>query len=284
MSANADERPAQQNGETSAHVFVSFTSREGGVAAHISTTRSGAEPRELFEPSLDCSRLIEAVVLTVTLLLAAEDQMPAESDAAAQPAPKEAPRQKASAPAVPIQPPSPPRATAHRQTSSALGAYVFVASGALPEPSWGLGMAGRWALSERWSLRAGADYMPVVEISPAEPTYRFSRSAAWIGVTSTLALVPSWTFALEAAAALDITHVAVIGDGGVDPGDFPFPALRGGLALAYKPARWLLGSAGLRGEVPIIRNVFRSRDAADPIWSQRWVGFAAEVGVAWHYW
>lgn len=282
IRASSGGERRDEPGDSSERVFVSFALLRGGVEARVSTTHSGEKPRELFEPSGDCASLTEAVVLIATLLLAPSERSRGGSSPVESSLERETPSPAVPAPsAAPIVAPPSPERRGVAVPPAALGATLLMTSGVLPELQWGVGLDSRWALVGRFSLKAGADYLPVVEISRASQAYRFSRSSARVGVSWSLLLTRSFRLDVDAAALLGITHVAVIGDRGVEPGDFLYPGFRGGWSGSFAPASWLLGFAGLHVELPVLRNVFRSENVPDPIWSQPWIGLSAEVGFAW---
>lgn len=179
----------REPGDSSERVFVSFALRRGGVEARVSTTHSGEQPRELFEPSGDCASLTEAVALIATLLLAPSEQSPSGGGPVERSLERATPSPAVSAPsAAPIVAPPSPERRGVEVPPAALGATLLMTSGVLPELQWGIGLDSRWALVGPFSLKAGAEYLPVVEMSRASQAYRFSRSSARVGVSWSLLL------------------------------------------------------------------------------------------------
>jgi len=188
----------------SVNTVVAELRRDGdGLKARVYVVRDAnmaGGARELASPTQDCTELMAAVALALSIAIdpdaldrvepraptAAEnapnaandaDTSPAPPvpDAARSPEPRDDPRDAVTPKTLSQKPalaPAGPRSSAQKQPllQAQLGAFVDAATGPLPAPSWGLGITAGVVLNRHWVAAIEPEWLPQVSKASANPS------------------------------------------------------------------------------------------------------------------
>jgi hypothetical protein len=277
-------------------IYVSFT-REGSVySARISL--SNADSTQGFERRFDdqsthCQRLVDAVLLGVTLLLENEQDeetskapsTPTSAETAALPPPPQLtpspdvialkdPKNSEDCPKTrPIR--ESPRVPSELKLGMVLSHGIVSRHGI----NWGTVLSGSLFPFGAIGIHSGAEYIAAHDLDRGTYHYEFSQTAGFIGTVMNVRVTERIRLTPELGLMFGVMHAAVRSTNATEPGDFPFMGARGGAAAQWRLIGPLFVSVGGQLRLPFNRQVFRAVGVTDPLWTQPRLGLSAEMSV-----
>jgi hypothetical protein len=249
------------------------------VAGEVRTLRSiGGDAKS-------CSEVVDAVALTLSLLLEANRDVPAPTETQSSPATSSEPTvfapsapivcEKADGSACPPCPPPP-----HVRTAW-LGVGPLLSLHDLPQAGTGVALMMGLELAAPWEIVAGGLLLGIERKTREDASFAFSLTEGWLGLGLTLPVADGWRWHSELGPVLGVLHSYPENPLPLDPGDSYYGALR----LATHVVVTLRGplgiGAGLSGEMRLKQWVFRVEDTSLVVWRQPWFGGRAEVQAIW---
>jgi hypothetical protein len=254
---------------------VQVSQSHGKYAAEIrKATVEGPPVRSIGGDARSCREIVEAVILSLSLLLEAERDVPATNQPNLLPPASENKPAKCPSADVPKCPAcSQPRAA--RSSWFALGPTLSWHD--LPKVAEGAELMMGMELHGPWELIAGGALLGAERKTRGAATFAFSLTEAWVGLGLGIPLVERLRFHAEVAPLLGVLHSYPESPLPLDPGDSYYAGLRGGSRVFLRLVGPLAVGVGVAGELRAKRWEFRLQDSPSVVWRQPWFGARAEV-------
>jgi hypothetical protein len=277
-------------------IYVSFT-REGSVySARIAFSK--ADSTKGFERRFDdeashCQRLVDAVLLGVTLLLDNEHEEDTKESASAPvsavpanflPPPQRKPTPTVIAPKEPKNSEdcskTPPKRESPRVPSELkLGAILSHGIVSSHGVDWGTALSGSLFPFGAIGIHWGAEYVAAHNLDRGNYHYEFSQTAGVIGTVMNVRVTERLRLTPELGLMFGVMHAAVRSTNATAPGDYPLIGARVGAGAQWSLLGPLFADVGGQLRLPFNRQVFRAVGVTDPLWTQPRLGLSAEMSL-----